>query len=174
MAVIMKRSICWMTILGGNSLASFLYSDPAQAMFYRCLQPSGGSIYTDSPVQLDQCTLVPDGNDSVSTVGGSQNGGPVFSAPPSYPLPDPMMAHPSPIPAPMEFSLGMPNVPPLNQNLMPPEAATTQSTVTCTPGLNPLNPMTMRCFRSNENGRSAPPASTHEPISPMPITGVPP
>ncbi len=67
----------WELVLGGAIIAMLFCPDAMGANLYRCTLPSGASVLTDSPVQLQHCEVVEPGT------GATQE--PTTSRPPATP-----------------------------------------------------------------------------------------
>jgi hypothetical protein len=105
-------------------------SETIAGSLYRCVTNNEGTIYTDNPAQLEQCSPIT-ASGAVTSLATVSSGSPPTGASPDPPpmtqaLPDPTVVMP---PA------GMPP-PPID---MPPPN-TTPNSQPCPVGLNPLNP----------------------------------
>lgn len=151
----MKRSVLGVLAVGAIGLLDLTTLDFASATVYRCIGPSGKSIYTDSPAQLNQCTPVHTGSasESVSTPSSSQI---------SPNIPNTMPGSPSqPAPPPD----AMVNLPTEASVLAPATAGGDRANERCLPGLNPLNPFTVTCQPPDA---APPPSPPMPPMPPMP------
>jgi len=124
------------------SLACLLAVQPGRATLYQCESPSGGSLYTDSPTQLQRCTPI------ATSSAGAPPSAPVYVPPPPYipaavPSAESSMSH-MPV---SEASPPMgPEALPSEGSPMPsapgaPTPSALQAIQPCMPSMNPLNPM---------------------------------
>ena len=137
----------------GLTLLLLLADSGASAgSLYRCVMETEGTIYTDNPAQLDQCSPIA-ASGAVTSLATVPSGGPPAGA---FPAPAPMtQAPPEPtvVMSPAESSPAMIAAP-------PPSAA--PSPLPCPVGMNPLNPF------------SAPPCPNADAVPPAMITMPPP
>lgn len=133
----------WLLLAGNEAVAGSLY---------HCVSETEGTIYTDNPAQLEQCSPIT-ASGAVTSLATVPSGGPPAGA---FPAPLPM-TQPSPEPtvvmSPAELSPAMIAAP-------PPDAA--PSPLPCPVGMNPLNPF------------SAPPCPNADVVPPATITMPPP
>ncbi len=140
-------SVLGLTVLS-MSLVGVTY---VPAGLYECRSDAGKIIYTDSPAQLDRCQPVGSGAPSrLGVVGGAS---PSLSGPPASAVP----ALPDATVDPSGMAPPGGQAPSGGSPVGGPIGATEEST--CTPGLNPLNPL------------SAPPCASTAPSTPSPATG---
>ena len=135
-----------------------LFSDEAVSGLYQC-KTDEGTIYTDTPAQLKQCTPLGQsgGASSLGLVGGPTTGR-------------------APAAAPALPQLVMPPMPDAAPALPPPPSAPSGETATPTPcstGINPLNPLSGPPCSTTE---PSPPAASNVPADPnaLPPTPAPP
>jgi hypothetical protein len=109
------------------------------AAVYRCVDGTGASVFTDTPTQLEQCAPLQAGPGS-TTIRSVESGQSAMIMPP---VPDPSMVAPAvPIPGSPVID-SAPSVP--APAASPPLGTSSTDVVRCTPGLNPLNPLTVVC-----------------------------
>lgn len=146
----MRPSSAWPgQVIVSVSLVGWLVVTPdAAGELYQC-RTQDGSIYTDTPAQLSQCTPLDHqgGTSPLGLVGGPSVGSP----PPSTSVP----ASPPPPPENPSTPTALPT-PPLPAA---PSPDTTATPAPCAPALNPWNPLT------------APPCPSAEKTAPSPVAG---
>lgn len=105
-------------------------NDVAAGSLYRCVTDTDGTIYTDNPAQLEQCSPIT-ASGAVTSLATVPSGGSLVGA---VPVPQPMtQAPPEPtvVMSPAESSPAMIAAPPPSDVPSPPP---------CPVGMNPLNP----------------------------------
>lgn len=127
-------------------------NEAAAGSLYRCVTETEGTIYTDNPAQLEQCSPITASGAVTSLATGPAGNTPAGA----FPAPQPMtQAPPEPtvVMSPAESPPAMITTP-------PPDAAS--SPLPCPVGINPLNPL------------SAPPCPNADAVPPATITMPPP
>jgi len=123
-------------------------SETTAGSLYRCVTNNEGTIYTDNPAQLEQCSPIT-ASGAVTSLATVSSGGPPTGAPPD-PLPMTQM------PPDTTVMMPPPGSPPPTIDAPPPN--TMPNSQPCPVGLNPLNPF------------SAPPCPTTDATPPATIT----
>jgi hypothetical protein len=145
----------------GLTLVLLLADSGASAgSLYRCVTDREGTIYTDNPAQLEQCTPMT-ASGAVTSLATVSSGGPPIGA-----LPDP----PPVTPAPPEPTVAIlpPDSSPSTIAVAPPSAA--PDALPCPVGLNPLNPFgAPPCSTAD----TAPSATITMPSAPDALPGFP-
>jgi hypothetical protein len=115
---------------------------------YRCVMETGGTIYTDNPAQLNQCSPIA-GSGAITSLATVSSGGPPMGR-----LPDPPPV-PQVQPEPMVTILPSESLPPVAAVL---PSSSAPNPLPCPDGINPINPY------------SAPPCPTAEALPSATIT----
>jgi hypothetical protein len=108
----------------------FADNEATAGSLYRCVTSTEGTIYTDNPAQLEQCTPIT-ASGAVTSLATMPSGGP-----PTGTSPDPLpMAQALPDPT---VVMSPPGSSPQTIDMPPPSAA--PNSPPCPVGMNPLNP----------------------------------
>ena len=121
----------WLLLAGNEAAAGSLY---------RCVTDTEGTIYTDNPAQLEQCSPIT-ASGAVTSLATVPSGGPPIGV---VPEPLPMiqtLPEPTVVMSPAELSPAMNAAPPPSAAPSPPP---------CAVGMNPLNPFSTSPCPTNE------------------------
>lgn len=128
-------------------------SEAAAGSLYRCVTETEGTIYTDNPGQLDQCSPIT-ASGAVTSLATVPSGGPPIGAPPDPP--PVIQASPEPT-----VTILPPESSP--STIAAPPSSAAPSPLPCAVGVNPLNPLSTPPCPSDEG---TPPATISVPSNP--------
>ncbi len=131
----------WVCILLNSGIWISLPSS-TWASVYKCIDQTGRNVLTNRKAGFQSCRVI-----IADATGDSKSGTGKKPKAASQPTDDEMFPPVTDIPPPPNV---FPNEPPMP--LMPPPSGGTSSSQPCTPGFNPLSPMsTAPCAQSNES-----------------------